>query len=79
MLKGWGMQGGQGIKGENWENCNSTINKIHLRKFPYLVTASTKNGAGGEISKIPSPLPCPSFSTKDGPFPVSPLERIPLC
>ena len=27
MLEGWGAQGGGGIEGENWENCNSIINK----------------------------------------------------
>ena len=26
------MQGGGGIKGENWENCNSIINKNTLKK-----------------------------------------------
>ena len=26
------MQGGRGIKGENWENCNSIINKIYFFK-----------------------------------------------
>ena len=26
------MQGGGGIKGKNWENCNSIINKIYFKK-----------------------------------------------
>ena len=32
MLEGWGVQGGGGIKGENWDNCNSIINEIYLKK-----------------------------------------------
>ena len=33
MLEGWEVQGGGGIKGEeNWENCNSIINKIDFKK-----------------------------------------------
>ena len=31
MLEGRGVQGGGGIKAENWENCNSIINKIYLK------------------------------------------------
>ena len=27
MLEGWGVQGRGEIEGENWENCNSIINK----------------------------------------------------
>ena len=26
-----GVQGRWGIKGENWENCNTMINKIYLK------------------------------------------------
>ena len=33
MLEGRGVQGGEGIKGENWENCNSIVNKIHFKKI----------------------------------------------
>ena len=32
MLEGWGVQGRGRIKGENWENCNSIINKIYFKK-----------------------------------------------
>ena len=32
MLERWGVQGRRGIKGENWEKCNSIINKIYLEK-----------------------------------------------
>ena len=31
MLEGWGGQGGGGIKGENWKNCISIINKKYLK------------------------------------------------
>ena len=32
MSEGWGVQGGGGIMGENWENCNSIINKKYFKK-----------------------------------------------
>ena len=32
MLEGRGVPGGGEQRGKNWENCNSTINKIYLRK-----------------------------------------------
>ena len=32
MLEGSGVQGRGGEKGEKWEDCNSIINKIHLKK-----------------------------------------------
>lgn len=44
-----------------------------------LVTASTKNGAGGEISENPSFCPHPSSPANDAPHPASPLERAALC
>ena len=31
MLEVWGVQGRWGMKEENWENCNSIINKIYLK------------------------------------------------
>ena len=31
MLEGGGVQGGGGIKGKNWENCNNIINKMYLK------------------------------------------------
>ena len=31
MLEGWGVQSRGEIKGENWENSNSIINKISLK------------------------------------------------
>ena len=31
ILESWGVQDGGGIKGENWENCNSIINKNTLK------------------------------------------------
>ena len=31
MLEGWGVQCGGGIKGEDWENCNSMTNKIYFK------------------------------------------------
>lgn len=37
-----------------------------------LVTASTKNGAGGEMSSL---LPSPSFPVRENSFPASPLGR----
>lgn len=44
-----------------------------------LVTASTENGAGGEMSRAASPVPCPSFLAKDSPLPTRPSERTQLC
>ena len=32
MLEVWGVHGGEEIKRRNWENCNSIINKIYLKK-----------------------------------------------
>ena len=31
MLEGCGVQGRRERKGENWENCDSIINKIYLK------------------------------------------------
>ena len=32
IMVGEGMQGGGGIKEGEWDNCNSIINKIYLKK-----------------------------------------------
>ena len=33
---GRGCAGWRGVKGGKWDNCNSIINKIHLKKQPLL-------------------------------------------
>ena len=34
MLMGWGGTGWRGIKGrKKWNNCNSIINKIYIKKI----------------------------------------------
>ena len=35
MLEVWGMWGGEGIKADNWENCNHIMNKIYFLKKKY--------------------------------------------
>lgn len=44
------------------------------KQFPHLVTASTKNGAGGEMRENPSLVPHPSVPDTDVPHPGSLLE-----
>ena len=36
--EGWGTWGGKGIKGKNWEHCNSMIKKIYFTKIKNKVT-----------------------------------------
>ena len=42
VLEDWGVQGGRGVKGENWENCNSIINKIYIKKYTIKYTLKIK-------------------------------------
>ena len=43
MLEGQAMQGrGRKIKGGNWDNCNSIINKIYFKKQLNLKKTKTK-------------------------------------
>ena len=37
------MQGGGGIRGKNWENCNSIINKIYLKSNPKICVKLQNN------------------------------------
>ena len=59
MLKGKGVQGGGGKRGEKWDNCNNIINKIHFKSYSHKFTSREQQKG--------FPLPVPS-SVRDPTF-----------